>query len=903
MKWLTIVCLVTELLMLNPETYGSENGCMPVELKCEYIKEPLGIDVKQPRLSWRLEDSRRGACQRAYRIRVASNTDLINDGQPDMWDSGKVESDRTNTIRYAGKPLQSHMVYFWNVEVWDKDGKPSGPSKTTSFETAFLGGLHEWKGQWISDGEEIDFEPAPYFRKNFNIKGKVKRARAYICGLGYFELSINGQKVGDDLLQPGYTSFDKTALYITYDITEYLKNQSNAAGVILGNGWYNEQSKAVWNFHEAPWRQRPKFIVNLMIEYDNGQTDWIISDTTWKVSTGPIVFNNIYSGEIYDARLEQPGWNEAGFDDSKWRDAKEALPQAGRLTSQLMPPIRVSRTIEPVGVEQFDDKTYVFDFGENIAGLSRLKVSGKEGTVITLKHGEVLYDNGRLNNERISVHYRFEDPNEIAQTNKYILKGEGEEEYTPRFAYHGFQYMEVISSEPVTLDENSLTALVFHTDVEPIGSFSCSNPLINKIWEAGIRSYLSNIHGIPTDCPHREKNGWTGDGHIVVELGLYNFDGIMFYEKWVRDFHDAQRRSGELPAIIPTSGWGFHWGNGPAWDSGFILIPWYIYQFYGDDTLIHKYYDDYKNYVDYLTFRAENGTIDIGLGDWSPYKTRTPEALTSSCYYYVDAKLLSKFAEITGRKVDQVYYTRLAEDIKEATNNRFLDRDKAVYANGSQTALSAAIYQDVVPQDIKDRVAENLVEAVRANDDHLDVGLLGSKYLLNALTDTGYADVAYKVASQETRPSWGWWILNGATTFQEGWGFGPSRNHVFMGEILAWFYKTLAGIRIDPSLPGFKNIIIRPSFIGGLTSVKAHTNSVHGRIRSEWEKSGDNIKLDLTIPANAKAVVYLPVIEGKQVYESGEKVTNSSNEIRHLGTEDDSIKYEVKAGRYQFEIK
>ena len=886
------------LTVLQQNIAFAQSPCKPVSLKCEYTVNPIGIDALKPRLSWRLQDERRGAAQTAWQILVATDSLQLLRGKADAWNSGKIYSDKTNNIQYKGSALQSRKKYYWKVMLWDKDGKPSASSAVASWEMGILQ-LKEWRGYWINDGNDTTFKPAPYFRKTFAAAPGIKKATAYICGLGYYELRINGKKVGDHVLDPGYTRFDKTALYVTYDITSAFSNGENAIGILLGNGWYNEQSRAVWYFHKAPWRERPKFLLNIYVEYVNGKTDLIVSDSSWKTSPSPIIFNNLYSGEYYDARIEQKDWNQPGFNDTEWIKAVACRPQAGKLTAQVMPPVRITKEIKPVSVKRLSDTLYVFDMGQNFAGLSKLHVSGERGTVISLKHGEDLSANGgtRLNQKNISVHYRFEDSTEAAQTDKFILKGEGTEEFTQHFAYHGYRYVEVKSDKPINLTANSLTGLVVHTDFERIGTFSCSNDLLNKIYTAGIWSYISNAHSIPTDCPQREKNGWTGDGHIAAEVGLYNFDAILFYEKWINDFVDEQRQSGELPGIIPSSGWGYTFGNGPVWDAAMIFIPWYIYQYYGDDYLIHKYYPHYKRYVDYLTFRADSNHIQhIGLGDWSPYKSRTPIELTSTSYYYQQALLLSKFASITGKKEDEKYYLQLAEKIKSSINQNLFDKEKSIYANGTQTALSTMLCQDVVPAEYKDRVVDNLVRKAEENDNHLDVGMIGSKYLLNALTENGRNDVAYKIATQTSRPSWGWWLAQGETTFQEGWGLGPSRNHIFLGEIVAWFYKALAGINIDPAKPGYKNIIIKPQFAEGLSSVAAKTTSVHGDIISSWERSGDNIRVNVTIPPNSTATFFLALKAGQTIFESGKpvKFTRVSEKL---------IRLQITSGKYQFEIK
>jgi alpha-L-rhamnosidase len=892
-KWFFVI-----LIFFHGNIYA-QPLCAPIDLRCEYQSHPLVIDQQNPRLSWRLEDDRREALQTAYQIMVASDSVLLKNGKADLWNTGKIQSAQSNAVYYKGKPLISRQRYYWQVIVWDKDGKRSAPSAIGKWETGMFK-LTDWKGSWINDGKDTAFEPAPYFIKHFDLHGKIRSARLYICGLGYYELHLNGQKVGNRVLDPGYTRFDKTNFYTAYDITSHLQQGKNAIGLILGNGWFNEQSRAVWYFHKAPWRARPQFLLNLFIEYADGHTQTIVTNDTWKVSTGSIVFNNIYSGEYQDNRLLQEGWDESEFDNSTWAKARLVSSPGGQLRGQLMPPIRIKKEIKPVSIKKFNDTTYLFDMGQNFAGWSRLTVSGKRGTVIHIKHGEVLYPDGRLNIQRISAHYRFVDTTEKAQTDQFILNGNGTEIFQQHFNYHGYQYVEITSSSPIKLSINSLTGLFMHTDVDEIGHFSCSDTLVNKIYTAGIWSYLSNLYGIPTDCPHREKNGWTGDGHIGAETGLYNFDGILLYEKWMRDFIDEQRESGELPGIIPTAGWGYQWGNGPAWDAAIMIVPWYIYLYYGDATLINKYYENYKRYVDYLTFRSQDYLVNIGLGDWTPYKTKTPVELTSSCYYYVDAYLLSFFAQLNGKTEDAAHYAKMAEKIKESVNKKYLDRKTMTYANGSQTALSAALYQQIVPDGLRDSIAENLAIAVKQNDSHLDVGLLGSKYLLNALSDNDYGDLAFTVASQRTKPSWGWWILQGMTTYQESWDLGPSRNHIMYGEIVAWMFKNLAGIQPDPKSPGFKHVILKPDFVNGLTHAEAEHENIYGVVRSSWKRTSDGIIYRIEIPANTSATIY---VTGSKLYENSHLVNTNNQYVHLIKNEKGQMIYKVMAGKYDFKIK
>lgn len=881
---------------------GSETDLQVVKPRCEYLSDPMGIGVKNPRFSWQIVATGRGIQQTAYRVLVSNDSIKLAHGMADYWDSGKIYSSKSNGIEYQGSELKSRKEYFWKVILWDNRDSPAAHSSVARFETGIFK-LSEWEGDWISDGKPPEHEPAPYFRKEFTSRRSIARARLYICGLGYYELHMNGQKVGQQHLAPAFSRFDKTSYYNTYDVRSYLNQGENVIGVVLGNGWYNEQSKAVWYFHEAPWRARPKLLLNLYIEYEDGDQLLVTSDTTWNVSEGPIIFNNIYSGEYYDARNEIHGWDNTGFDDAEWGKALFPDKQnAGCLEAQMVQPIRITREIDPVSVTKFSEKEYLFDFGQNFAGFSRISVSGERGTLLVIRHGEVLDESGHLDNTEISRHCRFEDPTEQVQTDRLILSGKETDMFTQHFTYHGFRYLEVISDRPVELHKYSIKGLVVHTDVERTGWLTTGSDLMNRIFEAGIWSYISNLHGIPTDCPHREKNGWTGDGHISAEVGFYNYDVILFYEKWIRDFVDEQQPTGELPAIVPTSGWGYQWGNGPSWDSGFLLVPWYVYLYYGDDQLIRKYYDRYKRYMDYLAFRAKGHVLDFGLGDWRSYKTETPVSFTSTCYYFLDAVLMARFAELAGRENDISHYENLADSIREAINMKFYYETEGIYANGSQTALSAALYQGVVPEDKKSCVLANLENRIHADNDHLDVGLLGSKYLLNALTDNELSELAYTIASRDTKPSWGWWIRQGLTTFQEGWGIGPSRNHIYKGEILAWMYKALAGINPDPENPGFRNIIIKPHFVEGLSHVKARYESVNGLIESEWSNIGDRTALRITVPANTQAIVYLPDREGRLIYESG-LPTEHSDCVEAAGTTNEHKIFLVGSGDYTFEIK
>jgi len=895
MKNLFIIVLflgISKLLCAQTNVTGVEN------LRCEYLINPLGVDSPNPRLSWNLMDTRLGAAQYAYQILVSTDSASVKTGTGEIWDSHKVSSDAM-LVRFAGNKLVPFSKYFWSVSVWnDKEEKVT--SEIASFETGMMG-IENWTGSWISDDKDIHEKAAPYFRKEFQTKKEIKQARAYIAAGGLFELYINGKKTGDHVLDPAYTRFDRRNLYVTFDVTSQLQSGQNAIGVLLGNGWYNHQSTAVWNFHNAPWRNRPTFCMDLRITYTDGTTKIISTGKDWKTSLSPVIFNSIYTAEHYDARLEQAGWCEPEFDDSKWNSVIYRSTPSQNIVSQMMPPIRHVQKIEAKSMNQLNDSTFVFDLGRNISGVSEITVNGTKGTVLRLKHGERLYENGHVDLSNIDVHYRPTDDSDPFQTDIYILNGNGEETFAPHFNYKGFQYVEVTSSQAVHLDKEGLVAYFMHSDITPIGQFSSSNTTINKIWEATNNSYLSNLFGYPTDCPQREKNGWTGDAHIAIETGLYNFDGITVYEKWLADHRDEQQPNGILPSIIPSDGWGYEWGNGPDWTSTIALIPWNIYLFYGDASLLKACYENIKRYVDHISEISPSGTTTWGLGDWVPVKSKSPVELTSTCYYYADASILAKAAKLFNRPDDAAKYSLLSQKIKTAFNEKFFHPETNMYASGTQTEMSAPLYWGLVPDEAKEKVAANLATRVENDQFHLDVGLLGQKTILNALSENGYAETAYKIAAQETYPSWGWWVANGATTLLENWDIHAqndiSMNHIMFGEIGAWLYKGLGGIFPDQNQPGFKNIILKPSFVSSLDGMEVSHQSPYGEIKSNWKHTNKKLVYSVTIPPNSTADFYVP--SGFSIKRAMDSNTSKKIEIATKTTDC----YPLQAGSYQIELE
>ncbi len=849
-------------------SFAQSKQVEPINLRVEHLTKPIGIDQTDPRMMWMLQDDRQGAKQQAYRILVGTDSLSLVQLKGSSWDSGK-KMNAEQLVTYAGKPLAPQTKYFWRVQVWDKDGKPVS-SAISSFETGMLG-MENWQGTWISDHQDINQRNAPYFRKEFKVSKKIRSARVYVAAAGLFELSLNGQRVGDHRLDPMYTRYDRRNLYVVHDVTSYLQAGGNAIGMLLGNGWYNHQALAVWDFDKAPWRNRPAFCMDLKITYEDGTEETIVSERDWKTSSGPLYSNNIYTGEHYDARLEMEGWDKPGFDDSKWGGIRYRAVPSNLVVAQQTVPIRLVKTYQAQKIQKINDRTYVYDMGQNMSGVTKIKVRGKEGTVIKIKHGERLAANGQLDMANIDVYYRGDKEKDPFQTDILILSGKKEDEFMSKFNYKGFRYVEVSSSEPMEFNESHLTAYFMHSDVNPVGQVSTSSSMVNKLWEITNNAYVSNLMGYPTDCPQREKNGWTGDGHLAIETALYNFDGITVYEKWLGDHRDEQQPNGVLPDIIPTGGWGYGTANGLDWTSTIAIIPWDLYRYYGDSRALRDNYENIKRYVNYVERISKDGLTSFGRGDWVPVKTGSNLELTSSVYFYVDAKILASAAKLFGKQADFKKYDELSKKIKNAINTKYLNRETGIYANGSQTELSVPLHWGVCPEDMIPKVAANLNKKVEETNFHLDVGVLGAKALLNALNNNGYTESAYKVAVQDSYPSWGWWAANGATTLLENWDLQAKRdisdNHMMFGEIGGWFFKSIGGILPDESQPGFKHILLKPIFPAGLAHSEVKHQSMYGEIVSKWKKTNTEVLLEFQIPANSTATFYPPanVVETKPV--------------------------------------
>ena len=667
------------------------------------------------------------------------------------------------------------------------------------------------------------------FRKEFMISEKVRYAKLSICALGLGVYSINGKAVTEDVLCTPFTHYDKRVIYQVYDVTDLLRTGKNVIGVHAGNGFYND-NRILWNDAFAPWRDNPKLAVMLEIELESGKKEVLRTDTSWKCVSGPSVYNHMRQGEIFDASLQRKGFDIPGYDDADWENAKITHEPGGVLETVDMPPIRVVRTIEPISC-----KAGIYDFGENISGWAKITAIGEKGQKIRLIHDEALKNDTELR-ESCKSSLTFENIS-VCFEDIYIMSGEGEEEFRPSFCYHGFRYVKVENAP----ESFSIVAEVVHTDLKRIGSFYSDNDMLNKIHEASVRSTLSNYVGIPTDCPHREQNGWTGDAWWSADQSLMNFDMERAYAKWLRDFKDAQRPNGQLPGIIPSAGWGFNWGSGPGWDSALILIPWKVYVHTGNTSIMEDMWENMVLYMEYFERMSDQYIACFGLGDWAPVrKPVCPTEIVDTAYFYVDALTMAKIAKVLGK--DSSYWYDKAEQIRTAWRNAFWNKSDHEELKTFQTFWACAIYYGLLEQEEIPYAAECLAKLVQENDYHIDCGTAGTKCIFNALSDNGYVDVIYKMVTNPEAPSYAYWINNGATTFCEYWNMKESRNHHMYSEVDNWLYRYVGGIQINE-----EGLIIKPHILNEVNYVCAEYNG------TKVERRGN--KVDIICAVDAKVII------------------------------------------------
>jgi hypothetical protein len=778
------------------------------------------------------------------------------------------------------------------------------------WSTAQLTNGHTRRGDPLA--EKGPGDAAVLLRKRFPLKSKVVRATASICGLGYYELSINGQAIGDHKLDPGFTDFSKRVLYVTYDVTHAVRQGDNVIGVMLGNGWYRLPSPEFFGFESASWVASPRCLVHLRLDLADGSSQTLVSDATWKWSTGEITFQHIRGGETHDMRLAKPGWQTAGYDDREWNSAVVVAAPKGKLVAQTHPPIKADGEIKAVALTQPKPGLYVFKLAENTAGWIRFTASGESGRKITLKCNESLNPDGTLSDDLSGYAcHRY-------QTDEFILSGKGREVFAPRFCYHGFQYVQVegLAAAPAL---NDLVGIRVHTLPDGAGEFSCSNDRLNLLQTVFRRTYLNNLHGIPTDCPTREKMGWMCDGCVDEEFGIYNYQTAQFYNKWFRDIVDSQESNGHVPSLAPICDWGKSRPDGspgeiadPWWGGAIVITPWRLYQYYADRRVLGDGYDAMKAYVDYLTWTAKDHLIDwpTAMGDWlddsaGGGRRRMPVPQTSTAGYFYAAHILSQSAAILGKDTDAAKYASLAEAIRRTYNAKFLNQQTGLYAADSQTAQSLPLALGIVPEEKRDLVLQRLVESITTlRKGHISAGIVGTVYLFHALMQSGRDDLAYTMLTQETYPGWLPMLGHGGTTIWEAWngpasGGSTSLNHPTFGCAGMWFYQGLAGIRTDPAAPGFKRIIIKPAVVGDLRWAKARYDSIHGPIVSEWERKGDVFTLNVTIPAGTTALVFVPTRDLSSVSEGG-RPAQAAEGVTFRRKEAGAAMFQVDSGIYHF---
>ena len=716
----------------------------------------------------------------------------------------------------------------------------------------------KWCGRWINAGRSMisptpTSTSAPYLRKTVICSEKPQKAAIFLCGLGFHILYVNGQKVDNRLLAPTVTQFDSHVSYIEYDVLSLFQKGKNAVVVQLGNGLFN-CSTSQWGFDKAAWRDYPKLLCDIVID---GNTI-AQSDSSWRVCDSPVTFNELRHGQYYDARLEIPGFAEADFDDSTWKHAAYSIPPGGKVTLETQPSCKVMQSYLPVAKYFVSSWETTYDFGTNLSGWCRIKVKGKAGAMVRVLYSEKIDPiSGNINPMEISQYFNI-GPFGCFQTDQYILKGDPVGEvYEPSFTYHGFRYAQVWMEADAKLLE--IQAQFVHTAFDNSGFFDSSDSLLNKLQQNTLQSFRSNYVGIPTDCPHREKNGWTGDAQIAAETGLWNFDLEKSFAHYLQIVVDTQRPNGQLPGIAPTSNWGYNWGNGPAWDTVLFEYPWQIYLFYGKTDLIEKHYNNFKLYLNYCESRSENNLLNFGLGDWCHWDqwAITPVEVTSSGYYYQNVRRMAFFAELLNKTDDIVYYRDLAEDIRKSFLQKFANPD-GTFADGALTATAAALYFGFVSEHEAERSAEVLAQQVRQQQHKANFGILGAKFVPRMLAEYGYADDAFEILTQREFPGWGWQIDKGATTLWENWNGLNSQNHIMFGDISAWMYQYLGGIRPQLQAPGFRKFVIQPCFVKKLDHVTAKHSGPYGRITSCWERFGGKIKCQFEIPAGSSADIILP---------------------------------------------
>ena len=896
-------------------------------LKCEYQRHPLGLQTRTPALSWELRTDRRNVRQTAYQILVSDSRKSLDRHLGNVWDSGKVPAGASLQVSYAGSALQPATRYFWKVKTWDNQNGVSEWSAPTEWQTGLFAPA-DWKGAaWIAyeqlpadhvtvlpvDGRKdtyLGHNVLPLLRKQFEAKKQPVQATLFISGLGQFEAVLNGQKVGNHFLDPGWTKYDQQAQYVAFDVTSQVKSGANALGVLLGNGFY----------YVPPVKERyrklksafgyPKLICRLALTYADDSRQDVVSDPTWRTAPGPITFSSIYGGEDYNAGLEQAGWATAAFQDKGWRPVI-AVDGPPELLPQQQEPLRVFDTFKAQSIAQPQPGKWVYDFGQNASGIIELQVKGRRGDTVRIAPAELLAADKTITQKNIGRGFYF----------TYVLKGGGVETWRPRFTYSGFRYAQVEGGVPAGESNPQhrpeivrLTALHTRNAAAEVGAFSCSNDLLNRTNKLIDWSIRSNLASVFTDCPHREKLGWLEETHLMGASMRYGYDIATLGRKTLADMRASQTAEGLVPEIAPEYV-KFEWGgdifrDSPEWGSASIILPWYLYQWYGDRQALAGNYEMMRRYVAYLGTQAQGHIITKGLGDWydlgpKPPGTSqlTPMGVTGTATYYYDLTILAQIARLLGHTADATAYEQLGAEVKTAFNQQFFDPATRQYATGSQTANAMAVYMGLVAPADKSAVIANLVQDIRSRSNALTAGDIGYRYVLRVLEDAGRSDVIFAMNSRTDVPGYGYQLAHGATALTESWAALPtvSNNHLMLGHLTEWLYGGLAGIRPAEESVAFDKIDIRPEPVGDVSSARATHQSPYGLIVSDWKKAGAGFELTVTIPANTTATIYLPAAASARIAEGGQPLEKRP-ELQSLGFAEGRARIKAGSGTYHFEV-
>jgi alpha-L-rhamnosidase len=931
----------------------NESGVSRISVKnlhTGYLENPLGIDERRPSLSWQIATSRRNVLQGAYQVQVAQTLGQLREGTGLLWDSGKVASENTVYVLYEGPETQSRRRYYWRVRAWDQDDRPSDWSEPAWWEMGLLDEA-EWSADWIEVDWEEDpkaFKPCPFFRSSFELGGPVSSARLYITAHGLYEAWLNGQRVGDQVFAPGYTAYDKRLQYQVYDVTSLLQEGENALGAILGDGWY--RGRVYISGNRNVYGTRLGLLAVLRIETTGGSPVTIGTDSKWRASYGPIVKSDMRDGEIYDARLEMPGWCGPGFDDSAWSGVRTANHAKNHLVGSMGVPVRRKETFHPKAILRTPKGEMVLDFGQNLAGVVRMKVRGPRGTTIRLRHGEALDKDGNFTVSHLFVPPPREDKVPPFQEVYYTLKGEGEEEYEPRFTVHGFRYAKV-EGYPGEPDVHDFWAVALYSDMPPTGGFTCSDPLINQLHHNVEWSMKGNFLDIPTDCPTRERAGWTGDAQIFSPSASFLMDTRAFFRKWLQDLTLEQFPDGKVGNFVPNP---YRLAKGATvpflrlldgssgWGDVAVMMPWALYQAFGDLGILERQYESMKAWVDYEQKQARRVSwsrklsprywfdrscrarqqylwdtgyhwgewLEPGEGSMMAIGTDMIKRLlfgspgVATAYFANSARILAKIADLLGKAEDAETYGALVEQVKAAYVEEFIGQDGRIEPD-KQASYVRVLAFDLAPEELKPAIVGHLVRLVRAADNHIGTGFLSTPFLCHVLSENGRLDVAYDLLNQKTVPSWLYAVTKGATTIWETWeGIGEdgtpqmSLNHYSPGSVVDFLHRKVAGL--DAAEPGYRRILIHPMPGGGLTNARATYESVHGLIGSEWAVENGRMRLNVIIPANTRAVVCLPGATAGQVTEGGVPLAQAEGAANPAQIGADT-QVEVGSGAYCFE--